>query len=207
MGKINYVQFHIGDFLTGVLHMDAVEVGAYTMLIMAHYQAGENGLPDDDKKLARIAKVTTKKWAAIKGVVLEKFTLKNGMWCQKRVVNELKRVKDVSTRQRDKALKKHNSGNATAEPRDSQPITNNQEPIRSTSKGVFTEEELSQFRQQCPSLSDSEFNNEVSNCEIWINTHGSKTPELTLSRWLQKAEKEKPKTNKDGLDKIKEAMQ
>lgn len=129
---------HIGDFLTGVIHMDAVETGAYIMLIMAHYQAGEEGLPNDDKKLSRIAKVTPRKWAAIKDTVMEKFDLENDMWCQKRVVNELKRVRDVSQRQSAKALKLHNPPDATAQPRHSQPITNNQEPITPESKKGFS---------------------------------------------------------------------
>lgn len=56
----------------------------------------------------------------------------------------------------------------------------------------FSEKELTQFRKQCPSLTDTEFQNEITNCDIWINTHGSKTPELTLSKWLQRAQKDKP---------------
>lgn len=44
------VPFHIGDFLSGTMHMDTLEKGAYLMLILAHYQSGEDGLQDDDKK-------------------------------------------------------------------------------------------------------------------------------------------------------------
>jgi uncharacterized protein YdaU (DUF1376 family) len=48
-------------------------MGAYIMLLLAHYQIGETGLPNDDKKLARIASVTAKVWDRIKEPVLEKF--------------------------------------------------------------------------------------------------------------------------------------
>ena len=92
--SINYVQFHIGDFLSGVMHMDGAEVGAYTMMLMAHYQAGEKGLPDDDKKLRSICKITTRSWAKVKDTVLEKFYLENGYWKHERVLSELQKIAD-----------------------------------------------------------------------------------------------------------------
>lgn len=79
MTGFKYIQLHIGDFIGGVLHMDATEVGAYTMLLVAHYQAGEEGLPDDDRKLARIAKVSLKQWGRVKDTVMDKFELKDAM--------------------------------------------------------------------------------------------------------------------------------
>ena len=59
----------------------------------------------------------------------------------------------------------------------------------------FTERELKQFRKQAPNLTDKEFQNQVSNCAIWIKAHGSKTPELTLSKWLQRADADKRAAN------------
>jgi|GEM_PF-3434789 len=44
------------------------------MLVLAHYQAGVTGLPNDDKKLARIAAVTPKIWDRIKPVSVEEFS-------------------------------------------------------------------------------------------------------------------------------------
>lgn len=115
------VPFHIGDFLSGTMHMDTLEKGAYIMLLLAHYQVGETGLPDDDKKLARIAGVTPKVWDRIKPTVLEKFDVVNSFLVQKVVVECLQRVHDKSSKQRIKALKRHDSSSATAEPRQCQP--------------------------------------------------------------------------------------
>ncbi len=93
---INYVQFHIGDFLSGVMHMDGAEIGAYTMLIMAHYQAGLDGLPDDDARLKKITRTNGKVWNRIKDTVLEKFYLENGRWKHKRVIEELQKITSKS---------------------------------------------------------------------------------------------------------------
>ncbi|MAH03981.1 MAG: hypothetical protein CL561_00275 [Alphaproteobacteria bacterium] len=93
MTQVTHIQFHIGDFLSGVMHMDGAEIGAYTMLIMAHYQAGEKGIPDDDKKLKRITRCSGKVWNRIKDTVLEKFYLEDGFWRHKRVMEEIEKIR------------------------------------------------------------------------------------------------------------------
>lgn len=135
MTGFKYIQLHIGDFIGGVLHMDATEVGAYTMLLVAHYQAGEEGLPDDDRKLARIAKVSLKQWGRVKDTVMAKFELKDSFWRHSRVVDELREGKSKSADAKAKALKRwagddaaasaqHSHGNANQIT--SNQITNNQ---------------------------------------------------------------------------------
>lgn len=115
------IPFHIGDFLSGTMHMDATERGAYIMLLCAHYQAGEIGLPDDDKKLSRIAGVTMKTWSRIKPVMQEKFTVTDGFWRNSKTIDTLQKVAQLSANQRAKALKKHNPVDAAAQPQHSQP--------------------------------------------------------------------------------------
>jgi uncharacterized protein YdaU (DUF1376 family) len=115
------IPFHIGDFLSGTLHMDTLEKGAYIMLLLSHYQSGEKGLPNDDKKLSRIAGVSPKVWDRIKPILSEKFTIKNDVWVSQKCVEVLRKVHEKSSKQRDKALKRHNSDDATAEPRQCQP--------------------------------------------------------------------------------------
>lgn len=92
MSNITHIQFHIGDFLGGVMQMDCAEVGAYTMMIIAHYQAGLKGLPADEDKLRRITKCNPKVWARIRASVLEKFTLIDGFYIQERVCDELRKI-------------------------------------------------------------------------------------------------------------------
>ncbi len=128
MSQINYVQLHIGDFLGGTIGMDAAETGAYIMLILAHYQAGEKGLPDDDAYLARVAKVGGKMWKKIRPRLEGKFSIENGYWTSARVVQELLRVNEVSSQRKASALKRHGTSDANAQQMQCEPITSNQEP-------------------------------------------------------------------------------
>lgn len=130
MTNIIQIPFHIGDFLSSTMHMDATEVGAHWMLIIAHYQAGEKGLPNDDKKLAMIAKVTTKTWARIRDTVLEKFDLKDDFWSQKRVIETLLKVSEVKAQNSAKSLKRWSGYNAVALHQISKPKTLNHKPIK-----------------------------------------------------------------------------
>lgn len=62
MVNIHTIPINIGDFMKDTLHMETREVGAYILLFIAHIQSGEEGLPYDPRKLARIAKVSDKVW-------------------------------------------------------------------------------------------------------------------------------------------------
>lgn len=118
----------------GVMHMDGTEIGAYTMLIIAHYQLGSSGLPDDDKKLCKISRLSGKQWASVKATVLEKFKLTNGFWRHEKVIEIIRQIEMKSSEQKSKALKRWNTNDATALPDECQPLTTNQKPI--TSKKV-----------------------------------------------------------------------
>lgn len=98
--------FHIGDFLSGTLQMDAAEIGAYTMLIVAHYQAGEYGLPDDDARLARICHCTEKVWKRLRVTLAEKFTISNGRWVHDKVVETLQGIEERSENATENADKR-----------------------------------------------------------------------------------------------------
>lgn len=130
MTHVIEVPFHIGDFLSGTMHMDATEVGAYWMLCVAHYQAGEQGLPDDDVKLARIAKVSLKTWKKIRPTLAEKFTITDSFWRSSKVVDVLLKISARSANAKAKSLKRWNRDDATALQEEScgnpNHITNNQ---------------------------------------------------------------------------------
>lgn len=91
------------------------------MLLLSHYQIGEDGLPNDDKKLSRIAGVSMKTWARIKPTMAEKFCIAEYFWTHSRVIDTLQKVAQLSSKQRAKALKKHNSSHAVAQPQHCQP--------------------------------------------------------------------------------------
>ncbi len=121
LAGITTIPLHIGDFISGTMHMDATEKGAYIMLLLSHYQIGEIGLPNDDKKLSRIAGVSMKTWLRIKPTMEEKFCVAEYFWTHSRVIDTLQKVAQLSANQRAKALKKHNTLHAAAQPQHSQP--------------------------------------------------------------------------------------
>lgn len=128
------IPLHIGDFLSGTMHMDTLEKGAYIMLIVAHYQSGVKGIPNDDLKLSRIAGVTPKVWKRIRPILAEKFDTSGDFWVSKKCVLVLREVEQKSSNQRAKALKRHNSGDATAQPRHCQPKPKPKPIIKNTKK-------------------------------------------------------------------------
>lgn len=79
-----YMPLYVGDFLADTLDLNAAETGAYLLLIMHYWQHG--GLPDDDRKLAAIARSSTLKWSKMKSVVGSHF---QPGWYHKRVEKEL----------------------------------------------------------------------------------------------------------------------
>lgn len=69
--KRPWMPLYIADYLRKTTHLGALESGAYLHLIMDYWQ--NDGLPDEDKKLARIAKMTDREWRAAKATLQEFF--------------------------------------------------------------------------------------------------------------------------------------
>ena len=68
MSKTPFMQFWVADFLGDTLDLDAAEVGAYLLLLMAQWQRDGNSLPNDTVKLQRVARCGRnwpKVWASI----------------------------------------------------------------------------------------------------------------------------------------------
>jgi uncharacterized protein YdaU (DUF1376 family) len=70
------MKFFTGDFAGDTLHLDATEIGAYLLLIMASWQSKDRMLPNDDKVLGRIARIHDYRlWKRVKANVLPYFTV------------------------------------------------------------------------------------------------------------------------------------
>jgi uncharacterized protein YdaU (DUF1376 family) len=76
------------SYLADTMHLDCVESGAYLHLLIAAWRSPDCMLPDDDKRLARFAKCSTRQWAKIKPVVMAFWTLDEHKWSQKRLLKE-----------------------------------------------------------------------------------------------------------------------
>jgi uncharacterized protein YdaU (DUF1376 family) len=110
---------YVADYLADTAHLGALESGAYLHLIMHYWQTGS--LPDDERKLARIAKMTDAQWKKSRET-LSDFFKKN--WRHERIERELSEAQSAYERRANagkkggiaKSSNKQCSSNATAMP-------------------------------------------------------------------------------------------
>lgn len=85
--------FYVSDYLADTSHLSTLEHGAYMLLIMHYWRSG--GLPDDEQKLARICRMTTRQWDAVRGTIAEFF---GEGWTHSRIDKEITHATEKSER-------------------------------------------------------------------------------------------------------------
>lgn len=136
-----WMPLYVADYLADTGHLTGAEHGAYLLLIM-HYWAND-GLPDDDERLARIARMSDKQWAKSKGIIAEFF--EDG-WKHNRIDDELAKAADISNKRRASAEERHSkrtaSADANAHQEHTQSPSPSQPPQNSEPNGSALEREL-----------------------------------------------------------------
>jgi len=89
--KRPWMPLYIADYLRKTTHLGALESGAYLHLIMDYWQ--NDGLPDDDKKLARIARMSDKEWKGAKATLQAFF---HDGWRHTKIDEEIAKASDIS---------------------------------------------------------------------------------------------------------------
>lgn len=79
----------IADYLADTAHLNAAQSGAYLHLIMHYWNHG--GLPNDDRQLAQIARMTRGEWRKNRAVIAG-FFVEN--WTHERIEIELKKAEE-----------------------------------------------------------------------------------------------------------------
>lgn len=131
---------YLGD--TG--HFSTIEHGAYLLLLMTMWRAGGE-LPNDDRQLARFARLTPGQWARIKPALMPCFTVHGDRITQGRLTDELDFVRRKRKSQKRNAnarwLKNNDKADAMASPWQCQldaptptPTPNKKEPDGSLSE-------------------------------------------------------------------------
>lgn len=95
MAALPYMPLYVADYLADAAHLSTLEHGAYLLLIMNYWQRGE-ALPADDKKLARIARVSAEEWADMRDEISSFFDEQDGLWVHGRIEAELDNVRSKS---------------------------------------------------------------------------------------------------------------
>lgn len=83
-----YMPLFVADYLADTAHLTAAEHGAYLMLVMNYWQRGKP-LPADDRKLARIARMSDAEWQISRDTLAEFFHEEDGLWSHKRIEAEI----------------------------------------------------------------------------------------------------------------------
>lgn len=95
MSERPFMQLYVSDFLGDTLDLSTEGIGAYMLLLMAMWNAGGQ-LPDDEVKLARIARFSLKKWRAVATEILAFFERANGRITHQRLSKELRKSEGKS---------------------------------------------------------------------------------------------------------------
>ena len=95
--KNPWMPMYWADYLADTSNLTHLENSVYILLI-AHYWCN-GGLPNDDRQLARIAKVDYRKWKKIRPAVVAKFA---PAWVHKRIDFELANALKLRERKREK---------------------------------------------------------------------------------------------------------
>lgn len=107
---------YVADYLADTGHLSTIEHGAYMLLIMHYWSKG--GLPDDDKRLASIARASPEQWSVIRGAICEFFA---PGWKHERIEEELEKSAKAYERRASagRAGGMAKASNATAKPKQS----------------------------------------------------------------------------------------
>lgn len=92
-----YMQLYIADYLGDTQHLTTEQHGAYLLLLMAMWRSGGR-LPNDPAKLARIARVSARRWHLIAEDIMPFFEVVEGDITQKRLEREHQKASSISAK-------------------------------------------------------------------------------------------------------------
>lgn len=107
MKKRPWMPLYVSDYMADTAHLSVEEHGAYLLLIMNYWHNG--GLPNDEDKLRRIAKMTARQWARSAETLKSFF---QSHWKHKRIDAELAHVIEISNIRSANAQRKHSKPTA-----------------------------------------------------------------------------------------------
>ncbi len=86
-----WMPLYVADYLADTTRLTTLQHGAYLLLIMAYWRAGE-ALPDDDDDLAAITRQPVKDWQRMRPKIASFFNVIDGIWLHGRIEAEIKRA-------------------------------------------------------------------------------------------------------------------
>jgi uncharacterized protein YdaU (DUF1376 family) len=105
-----WMPLYIDAYLADTGHLSVVEHGAYLLLIMHYWKNG--GLPEDERMIARVARLSPEQWAESRDVLAMLF---GDGWRHKRIDEELAKADDIISKRKNAARAMHDARAAQAE--------------------------------------------------------------------------------------------
>jgi uncharacterized protein YdaU (DUF1376 family) len=102
MAALPYMRFYPADYLADTAHLSSMQHGIYLLLLFNYWQRG-GPLPDDDKRLASIARVSMRDWKRNRDEIEQFFTIVESHWRHSRVDAELAHVEAKSLKSKSAA--------------------------------------------------------------------------------------------------------
>jgi len=97
MEKVDiFMPFYVGDYLKDTNRLSASEHGAYLMLMLDYWQNGP--IPDNDRILFRLSRMSEQEWLESKDVLLGYFKRRDGKLVHSRIDRELSAARARSAR-------------------------------------------------------------------------------------------------------------
>lgn len=96
MAALPYMQLYVADYLADTAHLSTEEHGAYLLLIFNYWQRGKP-LPNNDKRLAMISRLSNERWADVKETLIEFFNVTPTEWKHERIERDLIGVNSKSS--------------------------------------------------------------------------------------------------------------
>jgi len=95
MNSLPYMQLYVNDYLADTAHLNAVQHGAYMLLLMNYWQQGKP-LNNSRERLATVARMTSEEWEDNREILAEFFWIDGDIWTHARVENDLAKVREKS---------------------------------------------------------------------------------------------------------------
>lgn len=93
MAQFPYIPFYTADFISDTIQFSSAQTGAHIMLLLAAWRSPDCKLPDDDKQLARIARMDSRTWRLNKKIIMGLWKKDDQQkWYQGRLLDERKNV-------------------------------------------------------------------------------------------------------------------
>ncbi|MEO9633087.1 MAG: YdaU family protein [Sulfitobacter sp.] len=123
----------VDAFLRDTLDLEADEFGAYHLIIYAMWSREDCNMPNDDRKLARVSRCSTRLWKSRIRPALEPFfEIENGVWINTRLRKEAVKTEKFLRDQSDRKRRPDNKSDTCALPEGT--YENSQETAKKSDK-------------------------------------------------------------------------